>query len=57
MVNSRMASDVKVVTMLKRKNGTALSDFNGFEINDEFVYGYGLDDNKLKRNQNRIYSI
>jgi hypoxanthine phosphoribosyltransferase len=57
MVNSRMASEVKVVTMLKRKNGTSLSDFNGFEIDDEWVVGYGLDDNKLKRNQNRIYSI
>jgi hypoxanthine phosphoribosyltransferase len=57
MVNSRMAQEVKVVTMLQRKGGTALSDFNGFEINDEFVYGYGLDNNGLNRNQNIIYSI
>ena len=54
MVNSRMAQEVKVVTMLQRKGGTALSDFNGFEINDEFVYGYGLDNNGLNRNVNYI---
>jgi len=57
MVNSRMAQEVKVVTMLQRKGGTALSDFNGFEIEDEWVVGYGLDNNGLERNQNRIYSI
>lgn len=57
MVNSRMAQEVKVVTMLQRKGGTALSDFNGFEIGDEWVVGYGLDNNGLERNQNRIYSI
>jgi hypoxanthine phosphoribosyltransferase len=57
MVNSRMPAEVKVVTMLKRKNGTALSDFNGFEIEDEWVVGYGLDNNGLERNQNIIYSI
>jgi len=52
-----MAQEVKVVTMLQRKGGTALSDFNGFEIGDEWVVGYGLDNNGLERNQNRIYSI
>jgi hypoxanthine-guanine phosphoribosyltransferase len=52
-----MPAEVKVVTMLKRKNGTALSDFNGFEIEDEWVVGYGLDNNGLERNQNIIYSI
>lgn len=57
MVNSRMAQEVKVVTMLQRKGGTALSDFNGFEINDEWVVGYGLDNNGLNRNQNIIYSL
>ena len=57
MVNSRMAQEVKVVTMLQRKGGTTLSDFNGFEINDEWVVGYGLDNNGLNRNQNIIYSL
>ena len=57
MVNSRMAEDVKVVTLLKRRNGVGLTDFYGFEIDDQFVYGYGLDNNGLKRNENRIYKL
>jgi hypoxanthine phosphoribosyltransferase len=57
MVNSRMAAEVKVVTLLKRKNGVAMTDFYGFEIGDEFVYGYGLDDYGLKRNLQDIYKI
>jgi hypoxanthine phosphoribosyltransferase len=50
MVNDRMAREVKVVTLLKRKNGPMTPDFYGFEIENEFVYGYGLDDYGLKRN-------
>lgn len=57
MVNSRMAEEVKVVTLLKRRNGVGLTDFYGFEIDDQFVYGYGLDNNGLKRNENRIYKL
>jgi hypoxanthine phosphoribosyltransferase len=57
MVNSRMAAEVKVVTLLKRKNGVIITDFYGFEIGDEFVYGYGLDDYGLKRNLQDIYKI
>jgi len=57
MVNSRMAAEVKVVTLLKRKNGVGMTDFHGFEIGDEFVYGYGLDDYGLKRNLQDIYKI
>jgi len=57
MVNSRMASEVKVVTLLKRKNGVAMTDFHGFEIGDEWVLGYGLDDYGLKRNLQDIYKI
>jgi hypoxanthine phosphoribosyltransferase len=57
MVNSRMAAEVKVVTLLKRKNGVAMTDFHGFEIDDEWVVGYGLDDNGLKRGFTSIYKI
>jgi len=57
MVNSRMAEEVKVVTLLKRRNGVGLTDFYGFEIDDQWVYGYGLDNNGLKRNENRIYKL
>lgn len=57
MCNSRMAQEVKVVTLLKRKQGPYTPDFYGFEIGDEFVYGYGLDDYGLKRHLTDIYKI
>lgn len=57
MVNSRMAAEVKVVTLLKRVDGVLLTDFCGFEIGDEFVYGYGLDNNGLQRSLQDIYKI
>ena len=57
MVNSRMAAEVKVVTLLKRVDGVLLTDFCGFEIGDDWVVGYGLDDNGLKRSLQDIYKI
>jgi hypoxanthine phosphoribosyltransferase len=50
LANDRLAQEVKVVTLLKRKVGPMTPDFYGFEIGEEFVYGYGLDDYGLKRN-------
>ena len=32
-------------------------DFHGFEIGDEWVLGYGLDDYGLKRHEQHIYKI
>ena len=57
MVNSKNAESARVVTLLQRKDGVKLADFCGFEIGEEFVYGYGLDDNGLKRNLMDIYNI
>lgn len=57
MVNSRMAAEVKVVTLLKRVDGVLLTDFCGFEIGDDWVVGYGLDDNGLQRSLQDIYKI
>lgn len=57
MVNSRRASDVKVVTLLKRKSSPLMTDFCAFEIEDQFVVGYGLDDNGIKRELLDIYKI
>jgi hypoxanthine phosphoribosyltransferase len=54
MCNSRIAQEVKIVTLLKRREGVDLTDYCGFEIGDEFVYGYGLDDYGLKRQLNYI---
>ena len=57
MVNDRMAREVKVVTLLKRKHGPMTPDFYGFEIGEEWVLGYGLDDYGLKRHLQDIYKI
>ena len=57
MVNSRLASEVKVVTLLKRVDGVLLTDFCGFEIGDDWVVGYGLDNNGLQRSLQDIYKI
>jgi hypoxanthine phosphoribosyltransferase len=55
MVNSRRAADVKVVTLLKRKSSPMITDFYAFEIEDQWVVGYGLDDNGIKRELLDIY--
>jgi len=57
MCNSRIAEEVKVVTLLKRADGVLITDFCGFEIGDDWVIGYGLDDNGLKRHLQDIYKI
>jgi hypoxanthine phosphoribosyltransferase len=56
-VNEMAPSDVKVVTLLKRKENSPPVDHFCFEIDKEWVVGYGLDDNSLKRNYRNIYKI
>ena len=56
-VESRMPVDLQIVTLLRRKEGCEYADFNGFEIGDDFVAGYGFDDNGLKRNLEDIIRI
>jgi hypoxanthine phosphoribosyltransferase len=56
-VNSRMPADVKVVTLLRRSTSPVTTDFCGFEIGDEWVYGYGLDNNGLARGLKDIHKI
>ena len=55
-VNDRMPVDVKVVTLVHRKGHEFPVDHYCFEIGDEWVVGYGFDDNGLKRNYRNIYS-
>ena len=55
MVNSRRAADVKVVTLIKRKSSPLITDSHAFEIEDQWVVGYGLDDNGIKRELLDIY--
>ena len=56
-VNDRMPADVKIVTLVNRKDNKFPVDHFCFEIGDEFVVGYGFDDMGLKRNYRNIYSI
>ena len=56
-VNDMRPADVKIVTLLKRKKDSPPVDHFCFEIDDEWVVGYGLDDNSLKRNYRNIYKL
>jgi hypoxanthine phosphoribosyltransferase len=56
-VNARMALDVRNITLLRRGGGVDLTDHCGFIINDEWVVGYGLDDNGINRELKDIYKI
>ena len=53
-------SQLKYATLLHKptKNKTDIKiDYVGFEIEDKFVVGYGLDDEQIKRNLRSIYYI
>lgn len=53
-------SELRFVTLLSKpsKNKTNIKlDYVGFEIEDKYVVGYGLDDGQLKRNLRSIYYI
>jgi hypoxanthine phosphoribosyltransferase len=56
-VNSRMAEEVFVVTLLRRGGGVDMTDYCGFTINEEWVIGYGLDNNGTQRELQDIYKL
>lgn len=56
-VSDKQASDIEVVTLVHRKDSKLTVDKHCFEIGDEWIIGFGLDDNGLKRNYRNIYSI
>lgn len=57
MVNSHIPQQVKVVTLTRRGGGVDLTDFCGFVIGDEFIAGYGLDNNGIGRNLEDLYVV
>ena len=57
MCNSKLVQEVRVVTLLKRKDGVNMTDFCGFTINKEWVVGYGLDNNGTQRELPHIYKL
>jgi len=56
-VNDKLPAEVKVVTLVQRKDTKMPVDHFAFEIGDEWIVGYGLDDNSLKRNYRNVYKI
>jgi hypoxanthine phosphoribosyltransferase len=57
MCNSKLVQEVRVVTLLKRKDGVDMTDFCGFTIDKEWVVGYGLDNNGTQRELPHIYKL
>lgn len=57
MVNSHIPAQVKVVTLTRRGGGVDLTDFCGFVLGDEFIAGYGLDNNGVGRNLEDLYKV
>ncbi len=56
-VNDRMPAEVNIITLVQRKNATMPVKHYCFEINTEWIVGYGLDDNSLKRNYRNVYKL
>ena len=56
-VNDRMPSEVNIITLVQRKEAVLPVKHFCFEIDDEWIVGYGLDDNSLKRNYRNVYKI
>ena len=55
-VNDKMPNEIKIVILVHRKGNTFPVDHYCFEVGDEWLVGYGFDDNGLKRNYRNIYS-
>lgn len=54
-VDSKMPAETRIVTLVHRKGSKHHVDYSAFEIEDDWVVGYGFDDNGLKRNYRNIY--
>ena len=60
MLSAFEPQSLKVATLLWKKSRTKIEiplEFVGFEIEDKFVVGYGLDDSQIKRNLRSIYIV
>lgn len=50
-------ADIKIITAFHRKNSIHHVDYFACEVEDEWLVGYGLDDNGLKRNLPELYEL
>jgi hypoxanthine phosphoribosyltransferase len=60
MLSAFEPASLKFATLLRKKARMKIDvpiDFVGFEIEDKYVIGYGLDDRQIKRNLRSIYIV
>jgi hypoxanthine phosphoribosyltransferase len=60
MLSAFEPKSLKVATLLRKKTRMKIDlkiDFVGFDIEDKYVVGYGLDDKQIKRNLRAIYIV
>lgn len=60
MLSAFEPASLCVATLLRKKSRMevdVLIDFVGFDIEDKYVVGYGLDDSQVKRNLRSIYKV
>jgi hypoxanthine phosphoribosyltransferase len=60
MLRAFEPDSLSVVTLLRKKSRLKTNmkvDYVGFDIDDKYVVGYGLDDQQIKRNLRSIYTV
>ena len=60
MLSAFEPATLKFATLLRKKSRMKIDipiDFIGFEIEDKYVVGYGLDERQIKRNLRSIYIV
>ncbi len=59
-IRNMKPASLKIASLLVKKGAAKVDlkvDYTGFEIEDKFVLGYGLDYKQIKRNVNAIYQL
>jgi hypoxanthine phosphoribosyltransferase len=60
MLKAFEPGSLSVVTLLRKKSRLKTNmkvEYVGFDIDDKYVVGYGLDDKQIKRNLRSIYTV
>lgn len=60
MLSAFEPASLRVATLLRKKSRMKIDlpiEFIGFDIEDKYVIGYGLDDKQIKRNLRSIYIV
>ena len=58
LLSKRKPNSITTVAMAAKPHTEHMPDYHVFQVkNDEWLVGYGLDDNGLKRNYRNIYDI